>query len=42
MQNGAHACFVRQFTSSDDLERAIQRAMAFVGWMPKEDRYRPI
>jgi DNA-binding NarL/FixJ family response regulator len=40
MQNGAYACFVRQFTSGDDLERAILRAMAFVGQMPKEDRYR--
>jgi DNA-binding NarL/FixJ family response regulator len=42
MQNGAYACFVRQFTSGDDLERAILRAMAFVGQMPKEDRYRPV
>ncbi len=42
MQNGAYACFVRQFTSGDDLERAILRAMAFVGRMPKEDRYRLI
>jgi DNA-binding NarL/FixJ family response regulator len=42
MQNGAYACFVRQFTSGDDLERAILRSMAFVGQMPKEDRYRPI
>ena len=39
MQNGAYACFVRQFTSGEDLERAILRAMAFVGQMPKEDRY---
>lgn len=36
MQNGAYACFVRQFTSGDDLERAILRAIAFVGQMPKE------
>lgn len=41
-QNGAYACFVKKFTSGDDLERAILRAMAFVGGMPKEDRYRPI
>lgn len=41
-QNGAYACFVKQFMSGDDLDRAIQRAMAFVGRMPKEDRYRPI
>ena len=40
MQNGAYACFVKQFTSGEDLERAILRAMAFVGRMPKEDRYR--
>ena len=37
MQNGAYACFVRQFTSGDDLERAIQRAIAFVGQMPREE-----
>jgi CheY-like chemotaxis protein len=42
MQNGAYACFVRQFTSGDDLERAILRAIAFVGQMPKEDRYQPL
>ena len=41
IQNGAYACFVKQFTSGDDLDRAIQRAMAVVGWTPKEDRYRP-
>jgi DNA-binding NarL/FixJ family response regulator len=37
-QNGAYACFVKQFMSGEDLDRAIQRAMAFVGQMPKEDR----
>ena len=25
-QNGAYACFVKQFMSCDDLDRAIQRA----------------
>src|SRR4051812_3759087 len=35
-QNGAYACFVKQFMSGEDLDRAIQRAMAFVGQMPKE------
>lgn len=40
--NGAYACFVKQHTSGDDLDRAIQRAVAFVGQMPKEDRYRPV
>jgi DNA-binding NarL/FixJ family response regulator len=41
-QNGAYACLAKSFTSGDDLDRAIQRAVAFVGQMPKEDRYRPI
>lgn len=41
-RNGAYACLVKKFTSGDDLERAILRAMAFVGRMPTEDRYRPI
>jgi CheY-like chemotaxis protein len=41
IQNGAYACFVKQFTSGEDLDRAIQRAMACVGWTPKEDRHRP-
>jgi CheY-like chemotaxis protein len=41
-QNGAYACFVKKFTSGDDLERAILRAMAFVGRMPKENRYWPV
>jgi ribose transport system substrate-binding protein len=40
MQNGAYACFVKPFTSSEDLDRAIQRAMAFVGRSLKEDRLR--
>ena len=38
-ENGAYACLVKQHTSGDDLDRAIQRAIAFVGHMPKEDRY---
>jgi hypothetical protein len=41
-QRGAYECFVKQHTSGRDLDRAIQRAVAFVGQMPKEDRYRPI
>ena len=40
--NGAYTCFVKQFMSGEDLDRAIQRAVAFVGRIPKEDRYRPI
>ena len=39
-KNGAYACFVRQFTTGDDLDRAILRAISFVERMPKEDRYR--
>jgi hypothetical protein len=41
-QNGAYECFVNQHTSGEDLDRAIHRAIAFVGRMPKEDRYRPV
>ena len=40
-QNGAYACFVKQFMAGDDLDRAINRAMAFVGKTSKEDRYWP-
>ena len=40
-QNGACACFVKRHTTGEDLDRAIQRAVAFVGQMPKEDRHRP-
>ncbi len=32
-QQGAYACLAKQFTSGDDLDRAIQRAVAFVGQM---------
>ena len=39
-RSGAYACFIKNFTTVDDLDRAILRAMAFVGQMPKEDRYR--
>jgi len=42
LQNGAYDCFVKSFTTVDDLERAIQRAMSFIGRIPKEERYRPI
>jgi len=41
-KNGAYACYLKKHTSADDLERAIQRAIAFVGLLPKEDRYRPV
>ena len=40
LQNGAYACFVKTFMSGEDLDRAIQRAIAFVGRLTKEDRYR--
>jgi DNA-binding NarL/FixJ family response regulator len=41
-QNGAYECFVKQHTSGEDLDRAIQRAVALVGQLPKEDRYQPV
>ena len=42
MQNGAYVCLVKRYTSGEDLDKAIQRAVAFVGWMPKEERHRHI
>ncbi len=41
MQNGAYGCFIKRFTSGEDLDRAIQRAMAYVGQLPKEDLHGP-
>jgi CheY-like chemotaxis protein len=41
-QNGAYACLAKKFTSGEDLDKAIQRAVSFVAQMPKEDRYRPL
>jgi CheY-like chemotaxis protein len=41
-ESGAHACLAKDFTSGEHLDRAIQRAVAFVGSLPKEDRYRPL
>ena len=35
-QNGAYGCFVKQYTSSEYLDKAIQCAVAHVGLMPKE------
>ena len=40
INNGAYACFVKPFTLCEDIDRAIQRAVAIVGRLPKEDRYR--
>ena len=37
--NGAYVCFAKQHTSGEDLDKTIQRAIAFVGQMPKEDRF---
>ena len=31
MQNGAYVCFVKRHTTGEDLDRAIQRAVALVG-----------
>lgn len=36
-KNGAYVSFVKQRTSGEDLYRAIQRAVAFVRQLPKED-----
>jgi DNA-binding NarL/FixJ family response regulator len=41
-ETGAHACLAKEFTTGEDLDRAIQRAVAFVGQLPKEERNRPI
>ena len=42
MQNGAYVCFHKPHTTSDDLDRAINRAIGFIGLLPKEDRYRSL
>ena len=41
-ENGAYVCLHKLHASGEDLDRAIQGAVAFVGQMPKEDRYRPL
>lgn len=41
-QHGAYACLVKQHTSGEKLDHAIQQAIKFVGLIPKDDRYRPI
>jgi CheY-like chemotaxis protein len=41
-QNGAYACLAKPFTTGEDLDKAIQRAVASVGQMPKEDQDRPL
>jgi DNA-binding NarL/FixJ family response regulator len=40
-QQGAYVCLAKKFTSGEDLDKAIQRAVAFVGQLPKEDQHRP-
>ena len=39
---GAYACFHKKHVVGEDLDKAIQRAVAFVGQMPKEERYRAV
>ena len=41
-QNGAYACLVKQYTSGEELDHAVQQAVKFVGLLPKDDRYRPV
>jgi CheY-like chemotaxis protein len=41
-QNGAYGCLAKTFSSGEDLDNAIQRAVAFVGQTPREDRCWPI
>jgi DNA-binding NarL/FixJ family response regulator len=36
-ENGAYACFHKHFTTGDDLNKAIQRAVACEGRTPKEE-----
>ena len=40
--NGAYVYFLKQHTTGEDLNRAIQRAVALVGQMPKEERHRTV
>jgi CheY-like chemotaxis protein len=41
-QNGAYTCLAKRFTAGEHLDISIQRAIAFVEQMPKEDRHRPL
>ena len=40
-ESGAYTCLAKEFTTGEDLDKTIQRALAFVGKMPKEDRGEP-
>jgi hypothetical protein len=39
-RNGAYACLVKEHTSGEALDHVIQSAIAMIGMLPKEDRYR--
>jgi DNA-binding NarL/FixJ family response regulator len=39
--NGAYACVLKDHTSAEALDNTIHSAIAVVGMLPKEDRYRP-
>jgi len=41
-QNGAYVCLFKPHTSGDQLEKAIQHAIAWVGLINKEDQHQPI
>jgi len=41
-QYGAYTCLAKKCTTGEDLDKAIQRAVAFAGQIRKEDRHRPI
>ena len=36
-KQGAYGCFLKKHTAHEDLDKAIQRAIALVGLIPKED-----
>jgi DNA-binding NarL/FixJ family response regulator len=40
-ETGAYTCLAKEFTTGEDLDRAIQRAVGIVGQMPKEEGHRP-
>jgi len=41
-ENGAYVCLAKEFTSGEDLDLAVQRAVAFVGNLPKEERHKNV
>jgi DNA-binding NarL/FixJ family response regulator len=42
LQNGAYACLCKHHATGEDLDNAIQRAIAFVAQVPKKGRDRPL